>query len=113
MSGVCAAAGARQVPDPKRVAAWERPRDFAGCALNGADQRRGPKARRLSRSNATVVFATIRQRDRIAKVSPLGRSDGDRLPRRERLGCARADRSDCEYREKPNHSKRMIAHASA
>ena len=113
MPCVDAAARARQVTDAKRIPARKCECDLAGGTLDGPDERARSVARALPGANTCIPFASIRKRDRLSEVPPVGCPDGDRLPRPDWLGRAGADRSDCEYREKPNHSQCMIAHGSA
>ena len=108
-----AAAGAGEIGDAERVAARKRRSDLARHPFDRADQRGGSVAGALPRPKAAIAVALVGERDRFEEVSAVGRSHRDRLTCREGLGHARADREDCQCREKPNHSRCMIAHGSA
>ena len=90
--------------DAERAAAGKSVGYCTRRARERADQRGGAESGPLPGTQATIAGAPICQANRIVEVSVIGGTDRDRLPRRQRLGHARADRCDYGRGEEPNHS---------
>ena len=69
---VSAATLSRQVADAKWIPAGERERDCAGCVLDRRNQRGGPVAGALPRSQAPVALPSLGQRNRVPEVAAIG-----------------------------------------
>ena len=113
MPGMRTSAWAGQITDAKRMTTWEGIGYFTRGALYRGDQRRGPVSGALSWTQPAIPVAAVCKADRVVQVSLVHSANGDRQPRRKRLGHTRTDRCDYDRCDKPSHSKCMIAHGSA